>query len=107
MMEPFFGSNPLPSGVPSPGFGWFQLPFGFANRPTINSGALTSIPNVSLAPQTVPQPMPQDVYGYGGATPIAPVPGFMGQTIAPATLGVGMPGPALGIQEIGAVRGVL
>jgi BON domain-containing protein len=107
MMEPFFGSNPLPSGAPFPGFGWFQLPFGFANRPTINPGTLSSIPNVSLAPQTVAQPMPQEVYGFGGAPSIAPAPGFMGQTIGPATFGVGMPGPALGIQETGTVRGLL
>lgn len=107
MMEPFFGSNPLPPGVPSPGFGWFQLPLALANRPPISSSSLSSIPNVSLSPQTVAQPMSQEVYGYGGAMPGAAGPGFIGQTIAPSTLGVGIPGPALGIPEIGTVHGLL
>ena len=92
MMEPLFGSNPLPSGISSPGFGWFQLPLGFATRPPIGSGSLSSIPNVSLAPQTVASSLPQDVYGYG-------------QTIVPAGFGVGA--PALGIPEIATVHRLL
>jgi len=62
MIEPFFGSNPLPPGIASPGMGWFQFPLSLTNRPAINQGTLTALPNVSLSPQTVAQPMPQDVY---------------------------------------------
>ena len=105
MMEPLFGSNPLPAGIPSPGFGWFQFPFGFSNRPPINSGTLSSIPNVTLGPQTVAQ-MPQEAYGYGAPTAVAG-PGFMGQTIAPGTFGIGTPGPAVGIPEIATVQRLL
>ena len=108
MMEPLFGSNPLPPGVASPGFGWFQLPLSsLTNRPPINPGALTAVPNVSLGPQTVAQPMSQEVYGYGGAMPTAAASGFMGQAIAPATFGVGTPVPVLGVSEIGTVQGLL
>jgi hypothetical protein len=92
MMEPLFGSNPLPPGISSPGFGWFQLPLGFATRPPISSGTLSSIPNVSLTPQTVAPSLPQEVYGYG-------------QTIAPGTFGMG--GPALGTPEIATVHRLL
>ena len=107
MMEPFFGSNPLPPAIPSPGFGWFQFPLGFSNRPPINSGTLSSIPNVTLTPQTVAQSMPQEIYGYGGApTGVAP-PGFIGQTIAPGAFGMGTPAPALGIPEIATVHRLL
>lgn len=107
MMEPLFGSNPLPSGIPSPGFGWFQFPLGFSNRPPINAGTLSSIPNVALAPQTVAQSMPQDVYGYGGAPAAIAGPAFIGQTIAPGTFGFGAPGPALGTPEIATVHRLL
>src|SRR5262245_56427494 len=103
MMEPLFGSNPLQPGVPAPGFGWFPLPFALANRPPIGPGTLSTIPNVSLGPQTVAQPMSQEAYGYGGAMPAVAAPGFMGQTIAPVTFGIGTPGPA-GIPEIGTVH---
>ena len=105
MMEPFFGSNPLPPGISSPGFGWFQLPLGFATRPPISSGSLSSIPNVSLAPQTVAPSLPQEVYGYGGAAPAVAAPAFIGQTIAPPTFGIG--GPALGTPEIATVYRLL
>ena len=107
MIEPFFGSNPLPPGVASPGFGWFQLPLSLTNRPTINPGTLSALPNVSLAPQTVAQPMSQEVYGYGAAMPTAGMSGFMGQTAAPATLGVSTALPVFGIPEIGTVQGLL
>jgi hypothetical protein len=96
MMEPLFGSNPLPSAIPAPGFGWFQFPLGFASRPQINSGTLSSIPNVSLTPQTVPQSMPQEVYG-----------GFLGQAVGPGPFGVGTIGPAIGIPEIATVHRLL
>jgi hypothetical protein len=105
MMEPFFGSNPLPPGVASPGFGWFQLPLGFAARPPISSGSLSSIPNVSLAPQTVASSLSPEVYGYGGAAPAVAAPAFIGQNIAPPTFGVGA--PALGIPEIATVHRLL
>jgi len=106
-MEPFFGSNPLPPGISSPGFGWFQLPLGFATRPPISSGSLSSIPNVSLSPQTVASSLPPEVYGYGGAAPTVAAPAFIGQTIAPPTFGIGTPGPALGIPEIATVHRLL
>ena len=93
MVEPFFGSNPLPPGLSSPGFGWFQLPLSFANRPPLAAGTLTAVPNVSLAPQTVVPPMSQEVYGYGNA----PQPAF----------GFGTPVPAFGMPEIGTVQGLL
>jgi len=104
MMEPFFGSNPLPSAIPAPGFGWFQFPLGFSHRPPINSGTLSSIPNVTLAPQTVGQSMPHDVYGYGGA---GTAPAFIGQSLAPGAYGIGTPGPALAIPEIATVHRLL
>jgi hypothetical protein len=107
MMEPFFGSNPLPPGVASPGFGWFQLPLSLTNRPPITSGAFTAVPNVSLAPQTIAQPMSQEVYGYGNAMPATAASGFMGQTIAPAAFGVGTPVPGFGMPEMGTVQGLL
>jgi len=107
MMEPLFGSNPLPSGIPSPGFGWFQFPLAFATRPPINAGTLSSIPNVALTPQTVGQSMQQEVYGYGGATPGVAAPAFIGQTVAPGTFGLGTPGPALGIPEVATVHRLL
>ena len=107
MMEPLFGSNPLPSALPSPGFGWFQFPLGFASRPPINTGTLSSIPNVSLTPQTVAQSMPQEVYGYGAGAPTIGAPGFMGQAIGPAAFGVGTLGPALAIPEIATVHRLL
>jgi BON domain-containing protein len=106
MMEPFFGSNPLPPGVPSPGFGWFQLPLSLTNRPPINPGAFSAVPNVSLAPQTVAQPMSQEGYGYGGG-PAAATSGFMSQSIAPAAFGVGTPVPGFSIPEIATVQGLL
>jgi BON domain len=107
MIEPFFGSNPLPPGVAAPGFGWFQLPLSLTNRPPISPGALSAVPNVSLAPQTVAQPMSQEVYGYGGAMPAPATSGFMGQTTAPATFGVGTALPVFGGPEIGTVQGLL
>jgi hypothetical protein len=94
MVEPFFGSNPLPPGLASPGFGWFQLPLSFANRPPLTPGTLTAVPNVSLAPQTVVPPMSQEMYGYGNAT-------------QPAAFGVGAAVPAFGMPEIGTVQGLL
>ena len=94
MMEPLFGSNPLPPGVPSPGFGWFQLPLSLTNRPAISPGAFSAVPNVSLAPQTGAQPVSQEAYGYG-------------QSIAPAGFSVGIPVPGLGFPEIGTVQGLL
>lgn len=106
MMEPLFGSNPLPAGIPSPGFGWFQFPLGFSNRPPINSGTLSSIPNVALAPQTVAQAMPQEVYGYAAPSGVA-APTFIGQPTVPGTFGIGTPGPALGIPEIATVHRLL
>jgi len=105
MMEPLFGSNPLPPGISSPGFGWFQLPLGFATRPPLSSGSLSSIPNVSLGPQTVPPSLSPEVYGYGGAAPAVGAPAFIGQSIAPPTFGVGA--PALGIPEIATVHRLL
>jgi hypothetical protein len=54
------------------------------------------VPNVSLAPQTVAQPMSQEVYGYGGATPAAVPYGF----ISPSVQGLGIP-------EIATVQGLL
>src|SRR5689334_13283716 len=105
MMEPLFGSNPLPPGISSPGFGWFQLPLGFATRPPISSGSLSSIPNVSLGPQTVAPSLSQEVYGYGGAAPAVAAPAFIGQSIAPPTFAVGA--PALGIPEIATVHRLL
>jgi len=105
MMEPLFGSNPLPPGISSPGFGWFQLPLGFATRPPLSSGSLSSIPNVSLGPQTVPPSLSQEVYGYGGVAPAVAPPSFIGQTIAPATFGIGA--PPLGIPEIATVHRLL
>ena len=94
MVEPFFGSNPLPPGLTSPGFGWFQLPLSFANRPPLTPGTLTAVPNVSLAPQTVVPPMSQEVYGYGNAP-------------QPAAFGFATPVPGFGIPEIGTVQGLL
>ena len=85
MMEPFFGSNPLPPGIASPGFGWFQLPLSLTNRPPISPGTLSAVPNVSLAPQTVAQPVSQDAYGYGVSTAF----------------------PGFGIPEMGTVQGLL
>jgi BON domain len=82
MVEPFFGSNPLPPGLTSPGFGWFQLPLSLANRPPLPPGTLTALPNVTLTPQTVAPPMSQEVYGY---TPV----------------------PAFGMPEMGTVQGLL
>jgi BON domain-containing protein len=95
MIEPFFGSNPLPPGVASPGFGWFQVPLSLTNRPPIGQATFSAVPNVSLAPQTVAQPMSQDVFGYGGATP------------APAASGFSTALPVFGIPEIGTVQGLL
>ncbi len=95
MMEPFFGSNPLPPGIASPALGWFQLPLSLTNRPAISQATLSALPNVSLSPQTVAQPMSQEVYGYGGAIPAAPASGF------------GTPVPVFGIPEIGTVQGLL
>lgn len=83
MMEPLFGSNPLPPGIASPALGWFQVPLSLNPRPAISPGTLAAVPNVSLAPQMVAQPMPQDVYGYSTT-----LPGF-------------------GIPEIGTVQGLL
>ena len=97
MMEPLFGSNPLPPGITSPALGWFQLPFSLANRPPIGPGTFSAVPNVSLAPQTVGQPISQEAYGYGGAIPTAATSGFVGQGVVP---GFGMP-------EIGTVQGLL
>ena len=105
MIEPLFGSNPLPPGVPSPGFGWFQLPLSLANRPPVSLGTLSAVPNVTLAPQTVPQQTSQEGYGYGSAVPAAPLSGFMGQSIAPAVYGLGASVPSL--PEIGTVQGLL
>ena len=107
MMEPLFGSNPLPPVVPSPGFGWFQLPLSLSNRPPISLGAFNAVPNVSLAPQTVGQPSPQEAYGYGGAIPTAATSGFMGQSIAPAAFGGGSVIPGFGMPELGTVHGLL
>jgi BON domain len=107
MMEPLFGSNPLQPSIPSPGFGWFQLPLSLVNRPPISPGSFSAVPNVSLGPQTVAQPIPPDAYGYGGAIPAAATSGFMGQTIAPAALGMGTPHPSFGMPEIGTVQGLL
>jgi len=107
MMEPYFGSNPLPPGIASPGFGWFQLPLGFAARPPISSGSLSSIPNVSLATQTMGQSMPQEVYGYGAGVPTIGAPGFMGQAMGPAAFGGGALSPALGVPEIATVHRLL
>jgi hypothetical protein len=94
MMEPLFGSNPLPPGISSPAFGWFQLPLSLTNRPQITPGAFTAVPNVSLAPQTVVPPMSQEVYAYGNAT-------------QPAAFGFGNAVPAFGMPEIGTVQGLL
>lgn len=108
MIEPFFGSNPLPPGVASPGIGWFQLPLSLTNRPAMNQGVLSAVPNVSVAPQTVAQPMSQEVYAYGGAMPTGAAPGFMGQTMAPAAFGFGgAPVQSFAMPEIGTVQGLL
>ena len=95
MIEPFFGSNPFPPGVAAPGLGWFQLPLAVTNRPAISQGTFSALPNVSLAPQTVGQPMSQEIYGYGGAMP------------APAASGFGTALPVFGTPEIGTVQGLL
>src|SRR5262245_36900651 len=94
MVEPLFGSNPLPPGLTSPGFGWFQLPLSLASRPPLTPGTLTALPNVSLGPQTVVPPISQEVYGYGNVP-------------QPATFGFGPPVPAFGMPEIGTVQGLL
>src|SRR5262245_27196190 len=93
MMEPLFGSNPLPPGIASPALGWFQLPLSLANRPSISPGTFRAVPNISLAPQTVAQPISQEPYGYG-AIPTAATSGFMGV-------------PGFGTPEIGTVQGLL
>ena len=109
MMEPLFGSNPLPPGIASPGFGWFQLPLSLTSRPPITPGTFSAVPNVSLTPQTqaVAQPISQETYGYGGGIPAGATSGFMGQTIAPAAFGVGTAVPGFGVPELGTVQGLL
>jgi BON domain len=94
MVEPLFGSNPLPPGLTSPGFGWFQLPLSLASRPPLTPGTLTALPNVSLGPQTVVPPISQEVYGYGNVP-------------QPATFGFGPSVPAFSMPEIGTVQGLL
>ena len=107
MMEPFFGANQLPPGVPAPGFGWVPQPFAVTNRPPATLGGPSAIPSMSLAAQTVAPPIPQDIYGYTGSMPVAATSGFVSQTTAPAAFGAGAPGPTVSIQEMAPVQGLL